>query len=162
MQNVRIVELPKMRVVTSGAITNEEDFKNFDKWYKESEKNLSSNFMMLNFRWYNDELKSMESLYMMPSSNLSTDNCKYKIFDFDFGFYAVSSCIDSKYDDYNDWISTRLEIEKWVNDSDCFDIANDYNDKHKRYTMFHITSPELLYKRKGIYQQDIYVPIVLK
>lgn len=53
MQNIRIIKIPQLKVVSSGAITNMEEFEAFDKWW--SEIDVSHYITPRDFMWYNEK-----------------------------------------------------------------------------------------------------------
>ena len=162
MQDIRIVEIPKMKVVLSGPITNEKEFMDFGTWWTNYDKSVKGKLVPRDFMWYNEKINAREWIYTLPNPEINRDYGGYKTKIFPFGLYAVASCIDADCDEARDWLETKKEIEDWVNNSECFALSTIENDQCERYPMFHIISPEILYEKMGIRQEDLYVPIIVK
>ena len=53
MQNVRIIKIPELKVVSSGPITNMEELEKFDSWW--SAIDVSNYITPRDFMWYNEK-----------------------------------------------------------------------------------------------------------
>lgn len=161
MQNVRIIEIPKMKVVTSGPIYTMEAFEAFNQWFTEYHNSLSCELTPRDFMWYNEIKQATEWIYALPAGAKEEDCGGYEVKEFSFGLYAVAVCIDADLDKAEDWKRTQEEIKQWVNSSELFELATPDNDPIERFNMFHIVTPGWL-QEKGFCLEDMYVPIVLK
>jgi DNA gyrase inhibitor GyrI len=87
MQNIRIIKVPPLKVVSSGAITNMEELEAFDRWW--SAIDMSHYITPRDFMWYNEKEKYMEWVVAVPD-NIS-DFSDYQLVDFPGGLYAVAA-----------------------------------------------------------------------
>lgn len=161
MQNIRVIEIPKMKVVTSGPIYTMEAFEAFNKWFSNYHSSLTCELMPRDFMWYNEEAKATEWIYALPASAKEEDCGGYEIIEFPFGLYAVGVCIDADLDNAQDWMQTQEEIKEWVDNSELFSLPTPNNDSYRRFPMFHIVTPGWLQEKKFCLE-DFYIPIVLK
>ncbi len=161
MQRIRIVEIPMMKVVTSGPITTPEIQERFCDWWTSYDKNAPDKLIPRDFMVYNSRMQTTEWLYTLPIPDISDDHGGYEVKEYPFGLYAVASCLDADCDQAADWMATRDEIMDWVRKSDCFRLAEE-DDGCERFTMFHIVTPSIVMEKMHIHIQDMYVPIVVK
>jgi DNA gyrase inhibitor GyrI len=152
MQNIRIIKIPQLKVVSSGAITNMEELEAFDKWW--SEIDVSHYITPRDFMWYNEKEKSIEWVFAVPDNYDNFD--KYKLVDFPGGLYAVATSKDTD----EDCNITKEQIHKWVIESGCFEISTAENDITTRYTMSHVLTPKIFRVKMGYHLTDNFVPIV--
>ncbi|BCJ97143.1 GyrI-like domain-containing protein [Anaerocolumna chitinilytica] len=152
MQNIRIIKIPQLKVVSSGAITNMEEFEAFDKWW--SKIDVSHYITPRDFMWYNEKEKCMEWVFAVPDNYNNFD--KYKLIDFPGGLYAVATSKDTEEDCNN----TKEQIRKWVIESGCFELSTTNNDITTRYTMSHVITPKIFNTKMGYHLTDNFVPIV--
>ena len=163
MISIRVVEIPKMKIVTSGLIRTEQAFEAFNSWWSTYDKTVLGKIAPRDFMVYNEREKMTEWFYVLPVPETSSRNYGgYEVKDFDFGLYAVASNLDADCDEAKDWMQTKAELEQYVQNSDIFDLSTPENDSCERYTMFHIISPQSYFERTGFHHQDMYVPIVYK
>jgi DNA gyrase inhibitor GyrI len=152
MQNIRIIKVPPLKVVSSGAITNMEELEAFDRWW--SAIDMSHYITPRDFMWYNEKEKYMEWVVAVPD-NIS-DFSDYQLVDFPGGLYAVAA---SKNTD-EDCNAVKDQIRKWVNESGCFKLSTENNDATIRYTMVHVLTPKIFKEKMGYHLSDNFVPIV--
>jgi DNA gyrase inhibitor GyrI len=152
MQNIRIIQIPQLKVVSSGAITNMEEFEAFDKWW--SEIDISHYITPRDFMWYNEKEKCMEWVFAVPEYYDKFD--KYKLVHFPGGLYAVATSKDTD----EDCNIIKEQIRKWVIESGCFELSTDENDITIRYTMSHVLTPKIFKVKMGYHLTDNFVPIV--
>ncbi len=152
MQSIRIIKIPQLKVVSSGAITNMEEFEAFDKWW--SEIDVSHYITPRDFMWYNEKEKCMEWVFAVPD-NYDNFN-RYKLVNFPGGLYAVATSKDTEEDCNN----TKEQIRKWVIESGCFELSTTDNDITTRYTMSHVITPKIFKTKMGYHLTDNFVPIV--
>lgn len=146
MQSIRIIKIPQLKVVSSGAITNMEEFEAFDKWW--SEIDVSHYITPRDFMWYNEKEKCMEWVFAVPD-NYDNFN-RYKLVDFPGGLYAVATSKDTEEDCNN----TKEQIRKWVIESGCFELSTNDNDITTRYTMSHVITPKIFKTKMGYHLTD--------
>lgn len=154
MQNVRIIKIPELKVVSSGAITNMEELEAFDNWW--SSIDVKQFITPRDFMWYNEKREYVEWVFAIP------DNYKdlggYQYIDFPGGLYAVATSKDTD----EDCNFVREEIRKWVSESSYFELSTEENDTTTRYTMSHVITPKVFKKKMGYHLSDNFVPIVVK
>jgi hypothetical protein len=154
VQNVRVISIPELKVVSSGPITNMEELDEFDIWWSSIE--LKHYITPRDFMWYNEKGKYMEWVFAIP------ENCKdygnYQLVDFPGGLYAVLTSKDTD----EDCNIAREEIRKWVSNSGCFELSTSENDTVMRYTMSHVITPKIFKEKMGNHLSDNYIPIVVK
>lgn len=161
MQNIRIIEIPKMKAVFSGPLSTEDEFEKFNKWFSDYHASLKCELFPRDFMWYNERLNVQEWFYALPQNADLSQITDYEIVDLPSGLYAVASCLDADLDNVQDWLSTREEIINWVKESDKFEVYVNEDGIEEKYPMFHIVSPGWLIP-KGISIENLYIPIKLK
>lgn len=154
MENIRVINIPPLKVVSSGSITAMEELDAFDKWW--SSIDIKHYITPRDFMWYNSNRNCMEWIFAIPEGH--TDAGGYELIDFAGGLYAVATSRDSE----NDSNETKESIRKWISDSDCFELSTQQNDHVERYEMYHVITPKIFKEKMGYHLSDIFVPIVLK
>lgn len=154
MQNIRVINIPPLKVVSSGSITTMEELEAFDKWW--SSIDAKHYITPRDFMCFNVKKNYMEWIYAIPEGH--TDTGGYELGDFPGGLYAVGTSKDSE-DDSNE---AKEFIRKWVIDSKCFEVSTNENDPVERYEMCHVTTPKIFKEKMGYHLSDIFVPIVVK
>ncbi|WP_160687700.1 GyrI-like domain-containing protein [Clostridium sp. C2-6-12] len=152
MENIRIIKIPQLKVVSSGAISTMEQLEAFDSWW--SSIDMNHYITPRDFMWYNKKEKYMEWVVAVPENYSDLGN--YHSVDFPGGLYAVATSKDTEEDCNN----VKEEIRKWVTDSDCFKLSTDKNDITPRYTMNHVLTPKIFKEKMGYHLCDIFVPIL--
>ncbi len=151
---VRIIELPKCRMATSGFDTFDKTLGNFDKWWTEYDKKRKEvSFSPLDFMWF----ENGQAVWWMAVENDATkeDVGGYDIINFEGGLYAVTMSIDGD-DDINGRIYNG--IKNWVANS-----GFELDERPGHQTMCHMVNPsDEIKKGLGYHQLDIYVPIKLR
>jgi len=158
MQHFRIIELPKVKAVYSGPLTNDEKFKRFNQWFNKFHASLSGELFPRDFMWYNERIGAPEWFYALPQFAKVEDTADFGIVDLPGGLFAVAPCLDADLDEAADWMKTREDLIDWVQHSDRFAVYENASGKPERYPMFHIVSPERLIP-SGISIEDLYLPI---
>jgi hypothetical protein len=154
MQNIKVINIPPLKVVSSGSITTMEELEAFDRWW--SSIDTKHYISPRDFMWYNEKKNYMEWVFAIPEGN--TDTGGYELADFPGGLYAVGISKDSE-DDSNE---VKQFIRKWVTDSNYFELSTSENDSVERYEMTHITTPKIFKEKMGYHLSDIFIPIVAK
>ena len=147
MEGIRIIEIPKVKMISSGHGTLDELFeKKFDKLILNQRKDFTPH----DFMWYDPERNKMVWYYAVTHDDI--DPCGFEIIDFEGGLYAAAISIDENEEDgervYNG-------IKEWINNSECFEL----DERPGHYCMFHIVTPSEVKKAMGYNQLDIFVPI---
>jgi DNA gyrase inhibitor GyrI len=154
VQNVRIIKIPELKVVSSGAITNMEELEKFDSWW--SAIDVNNYITPRDFMWYNEKEECMEWVFAIPENYKDVGD--YHLKDFPGGLYAVLSSKNTEEDCNN----AREEIRQWVLKSGCFELSTDENDKAIRYSMNHVITPKIFQEKMGYHLTDNFVPIIVK
>ncbi len=148
---VRVLALPKCRMVTSGMETGapfapESKLTAFSTWF--SKIAATDRFMPRDFLWYDAEIPGMEWCYVYSEG---MDTGDFEVVDFDGGLYAAAISVD---EDDTDGTRVYEGIKAWI--AEC-GFALDERPRHR--TMFHIPTPASAKKVMGFNQLDIFVPI---
>jgi len=158
MQNIRIINIPKMKAVYSGPLTDEKKFEAFNSWFSTYHASLTNELYPRDFMWYNERIGAQEWFYALPADAKEEDCGGFEIVDLPSGLFAVASCMDADFDQAEDWLKTREELLSWAAQSKQFKAYENEDGKLERYPMFHIVSPGELYAEK-ISIEDLYLPI---
>lgn len=146
----RIIELPVTRMARSG----DRDIREFGRWWPQIAKREKGILFPKDFWWNNEKTGRPEWLYAIPEDLEDTNG--YEVFKFPGGLYAVTTA----YDTDEDKSAATHALIQWINESGCFELANEHNDEtyHRRYGMGHISSPH------GADRPEftIFLPIVKK
>lgn len=158
MQNIRIIEIPKMKAAYSGPLDSEDRFNAFNNWFSTYHSSLKYELFPRDFMWYNERINAQEWFYALPA-DADLENCGgFEVRDLPSGLFAVASCLDADIDQAADWLKTREELINWVNNSNRFELHINGEGKEERYPMFHIVSPGRLIP-SGLSIEDLYMPI---
>lgn len=156
MEKVRIIELPKCKVVSSGCdIVG--DFAaggildRFDKWWSEADKKRRDKFYPRDFLCYDPAKGGLVWYYAVEDSTIDTGG--FEMVDFEGGLYAVATSMDGDEDDSS---SVFEEIKDWVSNSQYFEVDD------SRCCMGHIITPQTAIKVMGYAQMENYIPIKIK
>lgn len=150
MEGIRVVEIPKVKMVTSGYGTVDELLeKKFDELIFNQHKDLTPH----DFMWYDPERNQMMWYYAITNDNI--DTCGFEVIDFEGGLYAAAISID---EDDNDGERVYSGIKQWVKDSGCFEL----DERPNHYCMSHVITPPQAQKAMGYNQLDVFVPIKIK
>lgn len=158
MLNVRIIELPKVKAVYSGPLTDGEKFGKFLNWFSKYHESLSCELFPRDFMWYNERIGAREWFYALPQGANCEEITDFEIVDLPHGLFAVAACMDADLDEAADWMKTYEELKAWADGNGRFRLYQNTEGKVERYPMFHIVSPGRLYPQ-GISIEDLYFPI---
>lgn len=161
MQTVRIIEIPPMKAVYSGPLTDGEKFGAFVSWFSSFHGSLKAELAPRDFMWYNERIGAREWFYALPEHIEPTAIDGFEITDLPCGLFAVASCLDADLDEAEDWLKTRSELAEWAEKSERFMPYRNEDGKPERYPMFRIVSPPSLIA-EGISIEDMYFPIELR
>lgn len=156
MEGIRIIELPKCKMVSSGYADDGNPFKEegklmtFSRWWSALDEKRTDKFFPRDFMWFDREKKRFVWYYALPDS--MTDTSGYDVVDFEGGLYAAHI---SKDGGESDGECVYAGIKEWVAQSICFEL----DERPGHYDVFHITTPKKAAELMGYSQLDIYVPI---
>ena len=156
MESVRVIELPRCKVVSSGCSTEENPFAEdallmrFDRWWSAIDAERQDKFFSRDFMCFDREKNGLVWYY--AASPLPANTCGFDVVDFPGGMYVAAVSRDGDDDDGN---RVRNTIEKWINDGGCleFDPTRGHNE------LFHVITPKAAAAVLGYGQLEIYVPV---
>ena len=146
MPDIRIIELPNMRMARSGNT----DLGVFDEWW--SNVKVPQSLFPRDFMWYNTRIECFEWLFVIPDDMRDTNG--YEVFDFPKGLYAVATA----YDEGEEINRINTLVHKWVHDSDDYEEYLNGDGENERYDMGHVITPMEISRP----QMDLFIPIVRK
>ena len=153
---VRIIELPKFRAVTSGYRSFDDIFSEngFGKW-QEAHHHLIRDLLYASpdFMWGEDGKTVW--IWAINDWVAESDTAPYDIIEFEGGLYAAAISVDGD-DDINGRVYTG--IKNWIETS-----GFNLDERPGHQTLCHMSNPtEEIKKGLGYHQLDIFVPIKLK
>ncbi len=152
---VRIIQIPKFKAVTSGYQTFNDIFSEngFNNW-QQSHNHLIRDLLYAppDFMWH-EEGKTIW-IWAVNEWVTEADTAPYDIIEFEGGLYAAAISVDG-----DDDISGRvyMGIKKWIETS-----GFELDERSGHQTLCHMPNPtEEIKKGLGYHQLDIFVPIKL-
>lgn len=154
---IRIIELPKCRMATSGYDSFDHSLMKFDQWWQNYDaKRKGVYFSPLDFLWFDQGNVNRGVWWMAVEADATSEDCGgYEIIDFEGGLYASAMSVDG-----DDEISGRIinGIMEWVKTSG-FEV--DIRKNHE--IMCHMVNPSAAIKKAlGYDQLEIFVPIRIR
>lgn len=151
--DVRVVELPKCRMITSGN-GKKETLKRFDKLWSKLDKKRKDRFFPRDFMWWDGRSKSTIWWYAVEGWVTEKDTNGFEFFDFEGGFYAAAIC---RQDDFSDGMRVYEGIKEWVMEHETFKL----DERSGHYHLWHVVGVPDTDKGLGYRQLEIFVPIKL-
>ena len=151
---VRVVEIPKCRVATSGFDTFDKTLNNFCDWWDEYGKKQKGTYYTPNdFMWHEN---GQAVWWVIVEDWATSDDCGgYEIIDFEGGLYAAAISVDGD-DDINGRV--YMGIKNWIENS-----GFESDERLGHQTLCHMPNPtNEIKKGLGYHQLDIFVPIKLR
>jgi hypothetical protein len=144
MQSVRIIEIPKCIMVSSGTgMFGQEKFGRFFKWFTNLPKSIyPKDFLFwdgVGLYWLYLYDKSLE----VPS--------EFEIIDFEGGLYSVATDIDQQ----TDMDAMKIEVDKFLDE-------NGLERDNNRFELGNIITSPLANEVLGYNQMDYYTPVKSK
>lgn len=153
---VRVVQLPKCKMATSGAPdTTFSTVWNFSNWWGEYDKKRhGAHYAPLDFLFGED---GGLVWWMMVEEHSTKEDCGgYDIIDFEGGLYAVHTSVDEDMESEN---IVNKKIIKWLENTG-FELDKRHSN---RTNMGHMINPSSEIKQGlGYHQYEIFVPIKLR
>ena len=144
MQAVRIIEIPKCKMVSSGAgFFGEEKFETFGRWFS----SLPAGVYPKDFLC--EDEAGLCWLYLYDDGMEIPDG--FAVVDFEGGIYAVATDIDRK----TDMDAMNTEVDKFL-------AENGLERDDRRCAMGHIITSPKLQKMLSYAQMDYYTPVRAK
>ena len=141
MQSVRIVEIPKCKMVSSGTgMFGQEKFTRYFEWFSNLPKTIYPN----DFLYFNGDGFCWLYLY---NEHLEVPD-EFEIIDFDGGLYSVATDIDQ-----------QTDVEAMDKEVDAFLIKNGFVRDESRYKMGNVFTSLAVNEILKYNQIDYYSPI---
>ncbi len=155
LPDVRVVELPPCRMVSSGVETGEmfapdSRLARFDKWFSEADKKRRDRFFPRDFMWFDEENRGTVWWYALPEDAEAPEG--FELADFEGGLYAAAV---SKDGDTDDGLRVYNGIKTWIDHGGYFSL----DERPGHYHMCHIIGTPEIGRAMGYSQLEIYVPI---
>ena len=156
LRNMRVVEIPAFRAVSSGEGTLDEIFGpgGFDEWVGEHRKLiLPSLYEPNNFLWHEEnDIDRSVLIYPVCGGVCDADTAPYGIIEFRGGMFLVATADEMDETDINETVS---DMYRWIRESNVF-IPGDYPVSG----MCNMPAGgSEMDRRMGIAQQQIFLPL---
>jgi DNA-binding transcriptional MerR regulator len=151
--DIRVIELPACRMVTSG-VKQGNNHKRFDKMWGKLDAKRKERFFPRDFMWWDKENNGPVWWYAVEDWVTDADTNGFKFVDFEGGMYATAIVPDF---DYNEALRAYNGIKDWITKHQSF--ALDERSGHK--TMWHVVAPDIT-SFLGYRQVEYFFPICIK
>lgn len=151
--DVRIIELPKCRMITSGS-GDKETLKKFNKLWSSLDVKRKDRFFARDFMWWDEERNVSIWWYAIEDWVTEADTKGFEIFGFDGGFYAAAIC---RQEDFTDGTRVYEGIKDWVSEHESFVL----DERPGNHNLWHVVGPKDTNKELGYRQLEVFVPIKL-
>ncbi|KAF0193946.1 MAG: hypothetical protein FD169_2163 [Bacillota bacterium] len=156
MEIVRVVELPRCSMVSSGCSTEQDPFTEdgllmrFDRWWSAVDAERQDKFFPRDFMWFDRERNGLVWYYAASPMPATTEG--FEIIDFPGGMYAAAVARDGDDEDGN---RVRKTIADWIVDSGSleFDPSRGHSE------LFHVITSTAAAEALGYSQLEILVPV---
>ena len=157
LQNMRLIEIPPFRAVSSGLKTFDEIFSSggFNDWCGVNDHLIKDLiYAAPDFMWHEDG-KSVW-IWAVNDDVTKADTAPYEIITFEGGMYLVATADENDRADLKETVDGMV---KWIEDSGVFE--DDNRPGHRG--MCHMPNGNgALDKALGVAQQEIFLPIKIK
>ena len=157
LQNMRAIEIPKFRAVSSGPKPIDQIFgetSDFLTWVKNHESMLKKHiYEPQDFLWHeNNDINQSVWVIAINDDVTEANTTPYEIIEFQGGMFLVATADENDNDDLNETVNCMLE---WISKSDVFE-KGDYPISG----MCNMPNPDgVIDKALNIAQQQIYLPL---
>lgn len=157
LRNMRCIEIPAFRAVSSGEHTLEELFRAdspFQKWTEENKRLLKSHmFEPCDFLWHeNRDVNRSVWVLAVNDGVTEADTAPYRIIEFPGGMFLVATADESDANDLNETVDTMMA---WIQNSPVFAYGG-----FPESGMCNMPNPDGAIDRAlGIAQQQIFLPL---
>lgn len=151
--DIRVIELPACRMVTSG-VKQGNNHKRFDKMWGKLDAKRKDRFFSRDFMWWDKENNGPVWWYAVEDWVTDADTNGFKFVDFEGGMYATAIVPDF---DYNEALRAYNGIKDWITKHQSF--ALDERSGHE--TMWHVVAPDIT-SFLGYRQVEYFFPICIK
>ena len=156
LQNIRIIEIPKFRAVSSGLKTFDELFSEngFGNWIELNGKIIKNIiYAAPDFMWHEGEKNVW--IYAVEDWVTEKDAAPYEIIEFEGGIYAAVTADENDNDDCGEVYYGAL---KWIENNGVFES----DDKPGNRCIFHRVGCGAIQEALGMAQQEMFLPIKLR
>lgn len=144
MQSVRVIEIPKCKMVSSGTgLFGQEKFERFFDWFTNLPRTVYPKDFLL---W---DGAGLCWLYLYDEHLAVPD--EFEIIDFEGGLYSVATDIDQ-----------QTDVEAMDKEVDAFLEKTGFERDESRFKLGNIITSPLANKALGYEQMDYYSPIKVK
>jgi DNA-binding transcriptional MerR regulator len=156
--DVRIVELPPCRMVTSGISTEPDLFApdgrlmRFNAMWSRLDARRKDRFFARDFMWYDPVTGGTAWWFALEDWMTEADTEGYGIIDFEGGIYAAAVSRDL---DEHDGPRVYAGILDWITNGGCFEL----DERPGHYAMYHICGTPKSDKILGYGQLEIFRPV---
>ena len=155
LQNMRVVEIPVFRAVSSGPRTLDDIFGpgGFDEWCSAHEELLrEALYEPLDFLWHEDnDINRTVLAKALKDGVMPQQTAPWEIFNFPGGIFLVATADENNMDDINETVSGMLE---WIDSSGVFEYG-DFPESG----MCNMPGNKTIDSAQGIAQQQIFLPV---
>lgn len=151
--DVRLVELPACRMVTSG-VEQGDNHERFNKLWGQLDAKRKDRFFPRDFMYYDKEKGGSVWCYAIEEWVSEKDTEGFEMIDFEGGLYATSIVHDF---DMNEVIRAYNGIKEWI--AQHHNFAFDERPGHA--VMFHVTVPDTS-KLLGYRQVEYFFPVKIR
>ncbi len=158
MDGIRIVELPRCTMVSSGISTDPDLFAEggvlmrFNRWWSAIDATRRDRFFPRDFMWYDRPTKGVVWWYAVE--DVPPDTNGFDVVDFEGGLYAAAASRDAD----EEGAQVYDAIRSWIETSEFFEI----DEREGHYDLFHVITPPEASRAMGYNQLDIYVPVKVR
>ncbi len=158
LPDVRVVELPPCRMVSSGIETGEmfapdSLLTRFNRWFSGADKKRRDRFFPRDFMWFDEKTRGTVWWYALSEDMEAPDD--FELVDFEGGLYAAAVSRDG---DMDDGLRVYNGIKTWIDHGGYFSL----DERPGHYHMCHIIGTPEIGQAMGYSQLEIYVPIKLR
>jgi len=156
LQNMRVIEIPPFRAVSSGPDTFGNFFGQggFNQWLT-AHGHLVRDLLYANpdFLWHEgDDIDRSVWIWAIKDDVTAADTAPYEIIEFEGGMYLVATADE---DDPRDLNETVRGMMKWIKNSKVFE--SDHRPGH--CGMCHMVGCGAVQQALGFAQQEIFLPV---
>jgi DNA-binding transcriptional MerR regulator len=151
--DIRIVDLPACRMVSSG-LKQGDSHRKFNKMWEKIDRKRKDRFFPRDFMWWDKESNCEIWWYAVEDWVTEEDTKGFSFVNFDGGLYATAIVPNF---DYNEAFRAYNGVKDWIAQHDGFDM----DERPGHEAMWHVTGPDIK-KLLGYTQVEYFFPICIK